>query len=145
MLRWALFQFLIGNSDAHGKNFSFFVRPGGLLEPALVRPGQRTQYDGFEDRAGHGLRRRVPPCRGYPAFALADFAARCGIDRKLMRREGQRWQLATTEAAAQAQAADYESEAERVFVQGIADFVARQADRLTQLVADAALWKDEYL
>ena len=33
MLRWALFQFLIGNSDAHGKNFSFFVRPGGLLEP----------------------------------------------------------------------------------------------------------------
>jgi serine/threonine-protein kinase HipA len=33
MLRWTLFQFLIGNSDAHGKNFSFFVLPGGLLEP----------------------------------------------------------------------------------------------------------------
>ena len=79
-------------------------------------------------------------------FTVSPDTARCGIDRKLMRREGQRLaKLATTEAAAQAQAADYESEAERVFVQGIADFVARQADRLTQLVADAALWKDEYL
>ncbi|MFN6994834.1 MAG: HipA domain-containing protein, partial [Aquincola tertiaricarbonis] len=49
MLRWALFQFLIGNSDAHGKNFSFFVRPGGLLEPApwydLVSV---LQYGGFD-------------------------------------------------------------------------------------------------
>ena len=33
LLRWALFQFLIGNSDAHGKNFSFFVHREGL-EPA---------------------------------------------------------------------------------------------------------------
>jgi len=30
-------------------------------------------------------------------------------------------------------------------VQGIAAFVARQADRLMQLVANAARWKDEYL
>ena len=63
-----------------------------------------------------------------------------------MRREGQRLaKLAAAEAAAQAQAAEYEDEAERAFVQGIADFVARRADRLTQLVADAARWKDEYL
>jgi serine/threonine-protein kinase HipA len=80
------------------------------------------------------------------AFALADFAKRCDVDRKLMRREGQRMaKLATAEAAAQAQAADYADEAERAFVHGIANFVARQADRLTQLVADAARWKDEYL
>jgi serine/threonine-protein kinase HipA len=80
------------------------------------------------------------------AFALADFAARCGVDRKLMRREGQRLaKLATAEAAAQAQADDYEGDAEQAFVRGIAAFVARQADRLTQLVADAARWKDEYL
>ena len=146
MLRWALFQFLIGNSDAHGKNFSFFVRPGGLLEPTpwydLVSV---LQYDGFDtelamaygDVFGHAE---------VSAFALADFAARCCVDRKLMRREGQRLaELATAEAAAQAQAADYEGEAERVFVQGIATFVTRQADRLTQLVTDAARWKDEYL
>lgn len=31
LLRWAIFQVLIGNSDAHGKNVSFFVAPGGLV------------------------------------------------------------------------------------------------------------------
>lgn len=146
MLRWALFQFLIGNSDAHGKNFSFFVRPGGLLEPTpwydLVSV---LQYDSFDTELAMAYGDIFSHAE-VSAFALADFAARCGVDRKLMRREGQRLaKLATAEAAAQAQAADYEGEAERVFVQGIADFVAKQAERLTQLVADAARWKDEYL
>ena len=79
-------------------------------------------------------------------FALADFAGRCGIDRQLMRREGQRLaKLAAAQAAAQALADDYQGDGERAFVQGIAAFVALQAARLTQLVADAARWKDEYL
>jgi serine/threonine-protein kinase HipA len=35
LLNWVLFQLLIGNSDAHGKNISFFVGPGGIdLAPA---------------------------------------------------------------------------------------------------------------
>ncbi|BAO84202.1 anaerobic dehydrogenase, typically selenocysteine-containing [Serpentinimonas maccroryi] len=63
-----------------------------------------------------------------------------------MRREGQRLtKLAVAAAVAQAQAADYEGEDERAFVQGIATLVSLQAQRLTQLVADAARWKDEYL
>jgi serine/threonine-protein kinase HipA len=146
MLRWALFQFLIGNSDAHGKNFSFFVRPGGLLEPTpwydLVSV---LQYDGFDTELAMAYG-DVFSHAEVSAFALADFAARCGVDRQLMRREGQRLaKLATMQAAAQAQAADYESAAEQAFVKGIAAFVARQADRLPQVVADAARWKDEYL
>jgi serine/threonine-protein kinase HipA len=146
MLRWALFQFLIGNSDAHGKNFSFFVGPGGLLEPTpwydLVSV---LQYDGFDTELAmaYGDEFKHAEVSG---FALADFATRCGIDRKLMRREGQRLaKLAAAEAAAQAQAIDYEGEAERAFVTDIANFVAQQAERLTQLVADAARWKGEYL
>jgi len=31
MLKWALFNLLIGNSDAHGKNFSFFVDKKGIM------------------------------------------------------------------------------------------------------------------
>lgn len=146
MLRWALFQFLIGNSDAHGKNFSFFVRPGGLLEPTpwydLVSV---LQYEGFDTELAMAYGDVFNHAEVTP-FAFADFAARCGVDRKLMRREGQRLaKLAAAEASAQAQATEYEDEAERVFVQGIATFVARKAERLTQLVADAASWKDEYL
>ena len=35
MLKWTLFQLLIGNSDAHAKNISFFVGPEGVeLAPA---------------------------------------------------------------------------------------------------------------
>lgn len=35
LLNWVLFQLLIGNSDAHGKNISYFVGPGGIdLAPA---------------------------------------------------------------------------------------------------------------
>jgi serine/threonine-protein kinase HipA len=146
MLRWALFQFLIGNSDAHGKNFSFFVRPGGLLEPTpwydLVSV---LQYDGFDTELAMAYGDVFCHADVSP-FAFADFAARCGLDRKLMRREGQRLaKLAATEAAAQAKAIDYEGEVERAFVQGIADFVAEQAQRLTHLVAEAARLKDEYL
>lgn len=146
MLRWALFQFLIGNSDAHGKNFSFFVRPGGLLEPTpwydLVSVLQYTGFDtdlamAYGDVFNHA---------NVSAFSLADFAKRCSIDRNVMRREGQRLaKLVTAEAAAQAQEADYQGEAERAFVHGIASFVAEQAKRLTDLVADAARWKEKYL
>ncbi len=139
LLRWALFQFLIGNSDAHGKNFSFFVRLGGLLEPTpwydLVSV---LQYDGFDTELAMAYG-DVFSHAEVSAFALADFATRCGVDRKLMRREGQRLaKLAVTAAAAQTQAVDYEGEEERAFVQGIANFVAQQAQRLTLLVADAA-------
>lgn len=145
MLRWALFQFLIGNSDAHGKNFSFFVRPGGLLEPTpwydLVSV---LQYDGFDTELAMAWG-DVFEHEAVSPYALADFATRCGIDRKLLRREGQRLaKLAEPAAMAQALATDYVGD-ERAFAQGIASFVAQQAQRLTRLVADAANIKAEYL
>ena len=145
MLRWALFQFLIGNSDAHGKNFSFFVRPGGLLEPTpwydLVSV---LQYDGFDTELAMAWG-DVFEHEAVSPFALADFATRCDIDRKLLRREGQRLaKLAEPAAMAQALATEYE-QGERAFAQGLASFVAKQAKRLTQLVEDAARIKAEYL
>lgn len=79
------------------------------------------------------------------AFALADFATRCNIDRKLMRREGQRLaKLAIQAAAQQAQANVYLAD-ERPFIQGIAHFVTQQAQRLSKLVSDAAAVKADYL
>jgi serine/threonine-protein kinase HipA len=145
MLRWALFQFLIGNSDAHGKNFSFFVRPGGLLEPAdwydLVSV---LQYEGFDSEMAMAYG-DVFVHEQVSTFALADFATRCGIDRKLMRREGQRLaRLAIAAAAEQALSADYLAE-ERPFVESLAAFVTQQAQRLSKLVADAAAIKAGYL
>ena len=138
MLRWALFQFLIGNSDAHGKNFSFFIGPGTYLEPApwydLVSVVQYTHCDtdlamAFGD--AFTLHEVTP-------FALADFAARCGIDRKLMRREAQRLAKAAIDAADElARSTDYRED-ERAFVMQVAAFIGRQAARLASLAREAA-------
>ena len=138
MLQWALFQFLIGNTDAHGKNFSFHVQPGGLLRPTnwydLVSVLQYTGLDtelamAYGDVFVHG---------DLSAFALGDFATRCGIDRKLMRREGLRLaKLASIHATAQADAPVYEATG-RPFIAQLATFVAAQSDRLAKLVVDAA-------
>ena len=37
LLNWTLFQMLIGNSDAHGKNISFFVGKSGIDVSAKLR------------------------------------------------------------------------------------------------------------
>jgi len=138
MLRWALFQFLIGNSDAHGKNFSFFVRPGGYLEPApwydLVSALQYAHFD-TDLAMAFGDAFTFDEIK---AFALADFAMRCGIDRKLMRREAQRLANAASKALVElAQSNDYRDD-EREFVASLAAFVSRQAERLAGLAREAA-------
>jgi serine/threonine-protein kinase HipA len=51
LLRWALFQYLIGNSDAHGKNFSFFVHRDGLDPAPWYDLVSVVQYDAID----HGL------------------------------------------------------------------------------------------
>ena len=145
MLRWALFQFLIGNSDAHGKNFSFFVRPGGYLDPTpwydLVSVVQYAHFDtdlamGFGD--AFTLDEVTP-------FELASFAQGCGIDRKLMRREAERLASAANGAAADlAGSRDYE-EGEREFVTRLAAYVGRQAQRLSSLAREAVKVSDELL
>jgi serine/threonine-protein kinase HipA len=131
MLHWALFQFLIGNSDAHGKNFSFFVRPGGYLEPTpwydLVSVVQYEHFD-TDLAMAFGDAFTFDEVKG---FALAEFAEGCGIDRKLMQREAKRLaRLATAAAVELAGSSDYHGE-ERAFVTRLADFIGRQAQRLT--------------
>ena len=69
LLRWALFQFLIGNSDAHGKNFSFFVRREGLEPAPWYDPVSVVQYPGI----AHGL----AMARGDP-FKMEDVGAFAG-------------------------------------------------------------------
>jgi serine/threonine-protein kinase HipA len=137
MLRWALFQFLIGNSDAHGKNFSFFVRPGAYLEPTpwydLVSVVQYEQLDtelamAFGDAFEFD---EVTP------FALADFAARCGIERRLLRREAQRLARLAAPAAAELAATLGQDAGECAFVARLAAFIERQAKRLSTTAQDA--------
>lgn len=145
MLRWALFQYLIGNSDAHGKNFSFFVRPGAYLEPTpwydLVSV---VQYERFDTEMAMAFGDSFIVDEITP-FDLADFAGRCGIGRKLMQREAQRLAHAAQLAAPElARSTDYEED-EREFVTRLAAFVDRQAQRLARLTQEATAIPAKFL
>lgn len=144
MLRWALFQFLIGNSDAHGKNFSFFVGRQGLQPAPWYDLVSVVQYPAIDQELAMAFGDAFTFAK-VDAFALADFAKRCGIGKGVLRREAARLAKQVAEhAPLQAKADDYIGE-ERGFALQLRDFVTGQALRLNRLAAQAAGIKDEHL
>lgn len=84
MLNWVLFQLLIGNSDAHGKNISFFVGPAGIdMAPAydlLNLDMYATQYDrDFSMAIGDAF---AP--EDISPWELAEMCERCGLQNRLV-------------------------------------------------------------
>lgn len=145
LLRWALFQFLIGNCDAHGKNFSFFVRREGLEPAPWYDLVSVVQYPGIDHELAMAWGDAFK-LDEVTAFQLADFAKRCGIDRRLLQREATRLaRLAAEHAVTQASVPDYVDQDERALAGQLRDFVLSQAARLKRLAADASQIKDAYL
>lgn len=132
LLRWALLQFLIGNSDAHGKNVSFFCTPEGLkLTPSydLVSVAQYRELDhewamayGDEFRAG-----KVMP------YDWAIFAQRTNTARSLLAREMRRMGSAAAEAASLQLNEPGYSDAERTFLGGVAAHIEAQAAKIIDM------------
>lgn len=136
MLRWTLFQLVIGNSDAHGKNFSFFVDRSGLQAAPWYDLVSVVQYPqlSHELAMAFGDEFLADQVKG---FALADFAQRCGIDRQLMLRESHRLSDGVRKhALALANSAPYD-EAERSMTAAIAEFALAQAERLCDSALEA--------
>ncbi|EUC13727.1 HipA N-terminal domain-containing protein [Burkholderia sp. YR290] len=132
MIRWALFQLLIGNSDAHGKNLSFFMHGGGL-EPAPLYDlvsvnayGERVEQD---MAMGYGEAFRL---EDITPFALADFARRTGTVPRFLGREMTRMAQAAKALAPDLARSDVYVGDERALVHTISDFIAVQAERLLQ-------------
>ena len=145
LLRWALFQFLIGNCDAHGKNFSFFVHREGLAPAPWYDLVSVVQYPGIDHELAMAWGDAFK-LEEVGAFQLADFAQRCGVDKRLLQREATRLaKLAMEHAPTQALADDYVGGGERAFAGQLRDFVVGQAARLTKLAGEAVKIKDELL
>jgi len=129
LLRWALLQFLLGNCDAHGKNISFFCGPEGLsVAPFydLVSVVQFSTVD-HEMAMGYGdefVLEHISP------FDWACFAGHAGVPRSLLAREMGRTGRAARRAALEQSNDPVYVDGERAAVKEIADFVARQADRM---------------
>jgi len=84
MLNWVLFQLLIGNSDAHGKNISFFVGSAGIdMAPAydlLNLDMYAAEYDrDFSMAIGDAF---AP--EDISPWELAEMCERCGLQKRLV-------------------------------------------------------------
>jgi serine/threonine-protein kinase HipA len=131
LLRWAIFQYLIGNSDAHGKNVSFFCGPEGLaLAPFydLVSVVQYPDID-HEMAMAYGDEFALEAVRPYDWAVLAE---RIGIPRSVLIRN-MRVMADKTLAQLPAQEADpgYLPE-EQAFIQQLAEFIRKQAHALNE-------------
>ena len=132
LLRWALFNYLIGNCDAHGKNVSFFCRHTGLwLAPFFdlvsIAPYDRLDHELAMAYGDGFLLEEITP------FQWASFAHSIGIPRTLLAREMRRMSKAALAAAPlQASEAVYVGE-EKAFVAKISAFVQEQATKLAEM------------
>ena len=129
LTRWAILQYLIGNSDAHGKNLSFFCRPEGLTIAPFYDLVSVVQYEGLDHQFAMAYGDEFKMENVSP-FAWADFARRAGLQRSFLAREMKRMALtALDHAPRQAAEADY-VEDERELVLRIAGLVEARAQKL---------------
>ena len=134
LARWAIFQYLIGNTDAHGKNVSFFSRPDGLAVAPFYDLVSAVQYEGLDHELAMAYGDEFKLDEVSP-FAWADFAKRTGLERSFLAREMARMARAAQAAAlVQANEPDYEGK-ERDFILRIAGFVQSQAQKLLAMAA----------
>ncbi|OAI12776.1 hypothetical protein A1507_18570 [Methylomonas koyamae] len=88
LLRWTIFQVLIGNTDAHGKNVSFFVDAGGLsLTPTYDLVCCLLYADArIADTLAMAIGDNFDPV-GLTAYDWAVMADTCHLNPKLVSRE----------------------------------------------------------
>jgi serine/threonine-protein kinase HipA len=133
LLRWALFQFLIGNADAHGKNVSFFCRSEGLALAPYYDLVSVAQYKGLDQELAMAYGDEFHLDAVGP-HDWAAFSERTSLARPLLAREMRRMAGAAAAAAgAQAKTAIYEGE-EKEFVARIAAYVQERATELAGVV-----------
>jgi serine/threonine-protein kinase HipA len=82
VLNWVLFQLLIGNSDAHGKNISFFVAPQGIdLAPAYDLVCLDMYADEYDRDLSMAIGDAFAPEEVTP-WEMAEMCERCGLPKR---------------------------------------------------------------
>lgn len=132
LANWALLQFLIGNSDAHGKNYSFFCRPEGLEPTPLYDLVSVVQYAGIEHAMAMAYGDEFVLAKITP-YAFADFAHRTGLERRFLSREMKRLARLALHHAPRLAADPVYLGGETEIVGQIAAYVVAQAEKLIDL------------
>jgi serine/threonine-protein kinase HipA len=82
LLNWAMFNLIIGNSDAHGKNFSFFVDKKGVKPTPFYDMLCIMMYD-FDHNLAMAYGDEFNP-NEVNAYQLREFAEEVGVNHKLV-------------------------------------------------------------
>jgi len=143
MLRWALFQYLIGNSDAHGKNMSFYVSHDGIHPAPAYDLVSVMAYQDFENELAMGIGDAFT-FEDALAFQWADFAHQCRINKTLLAREMRRMATATIKAVTILPDDTFTSE-EQVLIFKVRNFILSQCDKLLQVASRLRDIKEDFL
>lgn len=137
LVRWTLLQFLIGNSDAHGKNVSFFVLPGGLLRlaPTYDLVAVVSTYADVDHELAMAIGDTFD-LADIRAYDWADFAQRCGVERRLLVREMRRLTKDVRKAVPELLAWEGYHTDERAVLAHIGEYLLGQAARLDEAAAE---------
>jgi serine/threonine-protein kinase HipA len=144
MTMWAVITLLTGNSDAHGKNLSYYVSRGGLRVAELYDLVSVMQY--ASENLEHDLAMAFGDefkLEDVKSFALADFCERARVSRSFFARElVALCEIAIVEALGQSADPVYAGE-EVAFVKAIADFVVQRAKLLLNLAKEIPKFKKD--
>lgn len=144
LVLWAVTTLLLGNSDAHGKNISFYCGKAGLNAAELYDLASVVQYDA--QKYEHDLAMAFGDefnLSGIGAYALADFCVRSEIPRAYFARElTTLCKLALEEVQTQALDPVYQG-GEIGFVQKIAGFVTERATALLKMAPEISRFKKD--
>ncbi|PMS18602.1 type II toxin-antitoxin system HipA family toxin [Trinickia dabaoshanensis] len=136
LLRWALLQLMLGNSDAHGKNISFFVSRAGLTPAPMYDLVSVNVYGGDVEAdmaMAYGDAFTLEEIGPYP---LADFAHRTKTPQATLAREITRMADGILKIAPAQASSDVYVGDERAHVRRISDFVCAQASRLRAMALE---------
>ncbi len=129
ILRWVLFQYLIGNSDAHGKNISFYVNHDGLHPAPAYDLVSVVVYNDLDNEMAMGIS-DIFTFNEVAAYQWVEFANDCGIKRALMQKEMKRIANSVMKAISDPSWAVEYTKTERIVIDKVRSFVASQCEKL---------------
>lgn len=132
-LRWVLFQVLIGNTDAHAKNLSFFVEPGGVAVAPAYDLVSAAIYPDLLQTYALGIGDAFAP-EDLSAQEWALFCAHSGLAPAFVQLELRMFMLQLRKALPLVEAQVLSEGANPSVVQAIRDYCLGMMDRVHPMV-----------
>lgn len=135
MLNWSMFNLIIGNSDAHGKNFSFFVNERGIRPTPFYDMLCILAHDNVEHDAAMAFGDEFNPDAIF-AYQLREFADDIGINYKLVSQTVNKLCKAILEAIqTEIVGLEHLSDDEKVFIENLKKLISQRAINLKEIAS----------